>query len=57
MIKKESFTVTQNLNMQTSHGIIPGSQQNGVLLDVTLEMHLNKQWGCFEFYDEETDGS
>jgi hypothetical protein len=56
MIKKEKFKVTKNLNMQTSFGIIPGSKQNGVLLDVSLEVDPSKQYGWFEFYDEETGG-
>lgn len=52
--KREDFQVTAYVTKSTSYGII--DKQDGVELDVTLEMDFDKQYGWFEIHDVETGG-
>jgi hypothetical protein len=52
--KSEDFQVTAYVTKSTSYGII--DKQDGVELDVTLEMDFDEQYGWFEVYDVETGG-
>ena len=52
--KREDFQVTAYVTKSTSYGII--DKQDGVELDVTLEMDFDKQYGWFEISDVETGG-
>ena len=52
--KSEDFQVTAYVTKSTSYGII--DKQDGVELDVTLEMDFDEQYGWFEISDVETGG-
>lgn len=53
-VKKESFEIITNLNLQTSYGII--DSETNVKLDVTIGIQDDGESGWFEIYDQKTGG-